>query len=218
MRASIAFGVRIGSTSNSASTTGRAGAGLRTMRHPRAAARLAAATTASSSASNPSRHTASAGTSSESSADRTESASRWPFAPRATAIWFSPAASTTISAIPVWTPGTSRQAEDIHAIGCHTRQCRSSKVVVADRTDHGDRRAGTGGRNGLVAALAAVLLHEAVASHGLPRRRQRRHDSDEVHVDGADHDDATTGVVRGHVPRVPGEPPRRAGALTEDGR
>ena len=88
--------------SRSSSESGRAGAGLSTMRRPRCAAQRAALMTASSGTSKPSRQTACAGGSSVATSASTMAPSRRALAPEATAIWFSPCSSTTIRARPVW--------------------------------------------------------------------------------------------------------------------
>ena len=64
--------------------------------------------------------------------------------------------------------------------------------VVPDRADERGRRAEPGGRHGLVAALAAVMLGEPTPGHGLPRRRQPVDGHDEVDVDRPHDDDRVT--------------------------
>ena len=43
----------------------------------------------------------------------------------------------------------------------------------------------------LIPALAAVVLFEPAAAHGLARRRKSRRPNDEIDVDAADDDDPT---------------------------
>ena len=92
-------------------------------------------------------------------------------APEATAIWFSPAASTTISATPVGastraTPDTSMPSAASSATAA------SPSLVGADRADERHRGAQPRRGDGLVGGLAAAVLGEVPARDGLAGRGQ----------------------------------------------
>jgi hypothetical protein len=82
-----------------------------------------------------------------------------------------------------------QQPGDIDPLGLERGARRRPERVVADGPD--EHRLGTepGGRDGLVAALAALVLGEPAADDGLARPRQVLRRDDKVHVDGADDDD-----------------------------
>ena len=64
-----------------------------------------------------------------------------------------------------------------------------AEVVVADRADHPGHGPGPGGRDGLVAALAAELRAPAIAGHRLALARPVRRVDHDVVVEAADDDD-----------------------------
>ena len=105
---------------------------------------------------------------------RTRSRSTRAFAPAPTAIWFSPAASTTISATPVATPSSTATAVDAHALGAQLVERPAPGVVVADRADERHRRPHPRRRDRGVRALAAAVLHDARPDDRLPGRAAGR--------------------------------------------
>ena len=107
-------------------------------------------------------------------------------APEATAIWFSPASSTAISATPVGAV-TRATAETSTPSRLQVGDRLVAEVVAADRADHPHRRALPRRRHRLVRALAAAVALEGAAGHRLARAGQRRRPHDEVEVDRAHH-------------------------------
>ena len=79
------------------------------------------------------------------------------FAPEATAIWFSPRSSTTITATPVATSSSRSAADDVDALGLELAQRLVAEVVGADGADPAHPRTGPRRRNRLVRALAAAV-------------------------------------------------------------
>ena len=97
----------------------------------------------------------------------------------------------------------------VDAIGLERGSRLRPECVGTDRADERRSRTEPRGRHGLVAALAAVMLGEPAAGHGLPRRRQSIDGRDEVDVDRPDDDDANLrpmargGVASAFGARVP---------------
>ena len=78
---------------------------------------------------------------------------------------------------------------DVHAFLRQPCERAAAQVVPADGPEHHHVGPHAAGSHGLVGALAPVLLHEAIALHGLTGRGQTRHAHDEVHVDRPRDDD-----------------------------
>ena len=102
--------------------------------------------------------------------------------------------------------GQATARRDVDPLGGETLQGAPPEVVVADGAEHDHSGPGAAGGHGLVGALAAVLLHEPITQHRLTGHRQARDSHDEVHVDGAGHDDRPWCSC--HVPTMA---PRAAG-------
>src|SRR5208283_3980836 len=66
-----------------------------------------------------------------------------------------------------------------------------SQVVITDRGDEGDLRAGSTGRHGLIGALATGRGRERVSQHGLPGRREHGHAHGHIRIARADNDHPT---------------------------
>ena len=96
----------------------------------------------------------------------TRPASTVAFAPGATEIWFSPAASTAISATPVAAPAAVATCVTSTPSAASGGASLRPERVVADRADHrhtADIAERPRGRDGLVPALAALVLVEPAA-------------------------------------------------------
>ncbi len=117
----------------------------------------------------------------------TKGPSTRPFAPDATAIWFWPRPSTVISAMPVEFGRQHADAADIDALGTQLVERGTPKIVDAHCTDERHRGAHPCGSHGLIRALAALVLGEDAAGHGLAALGQHGHRDDEVDVDGSDN-------------------------------
>ena len=117
------------------------------------------------------------------------------FAPEATPIRFSPAASTSTCATPVGARDR-REAVEADAEARQVGARRAPVLVVAGRPHqlHVGAEARRGGRR--VGALAALRDRCAPAGDGLAGRRQPRQAQHEIDVDRADDDD-----TRGHAGR-----------------
>ena len=87
-------------------------------------------------------------------------------APEATAIWFSPASSTTIRATPVALP-SSRATPETSIPSARSRASLLAEVVVADGAHHPHPRPEPRRGHGLVGALAAAVALERPARHRL---------------------------------------------------
>ena len=155
--------------------SGRAGAALRQKRpvHSSHAAR-----TASSGISSWQR-TASCGGRS--------TAPRVAFAPGATAIVVSPAASTWMSATPVGASVSS--STNPHACRAKARERLLGLRVAPDRRDHRHLGPEPRARDGLVRTLSPRQATERPAADGLARLGQPLDPHDEVEVHGTDDDD-----------------------------
>src|SRR5271157_4115871 len=66
-----------------------------------------------------------------------------------------------------------------------------SQVIIADRGDEHDLRAGSPGRHGLIGALATGRGRERVSQHGLPGRRKHGHAHGHIRIARADNDHPT---------------------------
>jgi hypothetical protein len=80
-------------------------------------------------------------------------------------------------------------ARDVDARRADELESRRRERVAADRPDELHRRAGAGGRDRLVRALAARVRGEAVARERLPRLHEARDARDEIEVDRSADDD-----------------------------
>ena len=122
-------------------------------------------------------------------AARTRSRSTPAFAPAPTAIWFSPAASTTISATPVGTPSSTATPSTRTPSARSSSSAVTAGVVVADGADERDVRAGPRRGDRGVGALAAAETLDARPDDRLARPGQPLRGDHEVDVDRADDDD-----------------------------
>src|SRR5271157_4344642 len=63
-----------------------------------------------------------------------------------------------------------------------------SQVIIADRGDEHDLRAGSPGRHGLIGALATGRGRERVSQHGLPGRGKHGHAHGHIRIARANND------------------------------
>jgi hypothetical protein len=120
----------------------------------------------------------------------------WAFAPSHTAIWFSPWASTMMSAVPVSAPTSAMSATSTPAWRKAGEHCLAVGIG-SDRTDYAGARTEAGGRGGLIRSLPTGRAREPAASHGLSGAGQSGGGGGEVGVDAADD---RQGTVDAHVP------------------
>src|SRR5271157_4347079 len=66
-----------------------------------------------------------------------------------------------------------------------------SQVIIADRGDEHDLRAGSPGRHGLIGALATGRGRERVSQHGLPGRRKHGNAHGHIRIARANNDHPT---------------------------
>ena len=106
-----------------------------------------------------------------------------------TTMLFSACSSTVMTARPVVPPRDDGEPRDVDALVLGHRAQPLAGIVVANRGDQGNRRAGPCGRDRLVESLATRVLREVRTEHGLAGTRQSRRDGDEIEIGAADDDD-----------------------------
>ena len=192
--ASVASSPSLGvSTSPNASVAGcrpLAGAGLRIVVAPASRPSRSASCVAPVRISCPTSTTSSGVSDNRLSASRTCTDVSIAFAPPATAIVFSPAASTVISATPVACPASSATGT-VDGLSLEGRASLTTERVVPDRAHEHSRNPEAGSRDRLVAALATVMAIEPSAGDGFAGSGKTLDGHHEVHVDRADDDDPT---------------------------
>ena len=109
-------------------------------------------------------------------------------APGDSTIVFSPFSSTVMMATPV-VPRRRVDAGEIDAGRGELAEGDFADVVIADRADEVNLRAGSSRRERLVGALAAGDQRIVGAAHRLARMRRARHPADEVDIDRAEDGD-----------------------------
>ena len=105
-------------------------------------------------------------------------------------IEFSPPSSTSGRADAGPLVGVDRDAGRVDALGGQAIEEARAEVVGAEPADHRGGRAGPGGGDGLVAALAAEEHVEAAADERLARLRAAGRAHDEIHHEAAHDGDA----------------------------